>query len=1004
MPGDPVRSPADAAERPPAESTEDPAALAARAEDGDSVARSRLRALAMNWSADAALSIGRLLGRSLDGCERKDRGRVVVLRRNAARWLERAFANGSPEIRREAGYELGMLSGVSGSNDWREIRAFRDVPRALVWFRRAARAGDPFSAFMLAVAYRLGEGVPRDERKAGRWIDLTRKLAGEKAFRTRFLPQWNGFADHAKRWSETVDRARQAIVEAESEQSVDLAMGELRRLCGFGFAPAIAVWAAEILDTKQRNHYGEARTFLREAVRQGHPDALAVAGNVLLRGGPGVPQDIKRARGFLERAREKGSAVAWTLLGICAAEGLGEPPDEEKAKALFEKAGRLGNGGGWYCLAGHGASRETYRTLLRRAAELGEAYACYALGMFYGMGEGGPRNETEEKRWLGKAAFRKHPDASNDYARFVRGSAMELSLLERAASAGVCDAGIMLGQIRMGFGEDRFSGTLTDWREAERLFRKYCPLKPFSFEVDEVLAPFFAKPKSARTKRDRRFLKKARAYLLDRNPTKGAELFGREDPAFARKCRALAEERAKDSSASEKRGADLFSDIGKADADWLSGDDAARKRAGAFFVDRALVLSKLDEHEFDALCPSGSDSEKAAAFCFWRAVQSLLDRETLEKEDRLNIGFWSLYPSRLFAASGREAIPPFVLEAAVFAWKRGAEFGLSPRDRREACEFAADHGDRDALLRMAGRSPALWLGKAVDAKLPAALRMLADQILRRSESDDTERRRAEELIRKAAEGGDAEAQFRQGKLLFKTASSKEARTETAEWFRKAAEQGHPGAQLEFGWCRFYGFGVQRSRKAARKLVESVVERSKPESRIRRDAEYFLGRLLLENGDEERALPHLEAAAELGKFDAMKTLALDPRLDPVQSARKTADWCEKAIGSLPGNSEEGLRGRLLCRLASNRLVYLATDSNRAGTLARCAALFREAAEAGNAEGAYEWARCLLFGDGVEPDRAAAKEWFEKAAEKAGDPADDRHPDALARAWLESSLFD
>ena len=69
------------------------------------------------------------------------------------------------------------------------------------------------------------------------------------------------------------------------------------------------------------------------------------------------------------------------------------------------------------------------------------------------------------------------------------------------------------------------------------------------------------------------------------------------------------------------------------------------------------------------------------------------------------------------------------------------------------------------------------------------------------------------------------------------------------------------------------------------------------------------------------------------------------------------------------------------------------------------MFRQAAEAGDGPGAYEYARCLLFGDGVPQDRRAAMQWLREAERLCGGlPGDDGRLAAFAGAWLKTSLFD
>ena len=64
-------------------------------------------------------------------------------------------------------------------------------------------------------------------------------------------------------------------------------------------------------------------------------------------------------------------------------------------------------------------------------------------------------------------------------------------------------------------------------------------------------------------------------------------------------------------------------------------------------------------------------------------------------------------------------------------------------------------------------------------------------------------------IRKAAEQGDAEAQFNLGCMYDDGEDVPEDDTEAVKWYRKAAEQGHAGAQNNLGYMYEKGEGVSQ---------------------------------------------------------------------------------------------------------------------------------------------------------------------------------------------------
>ena len=69
-------------------------------------------------------------------------------------------------------------------------------------------------------------------------------------------------------------------------------------------------------------------------------------------------------------------------------------------------------------------------------------------------------------------------------------------------------------------------------------------------------------------------------------------------------------------------------------------------------------------------------------------------------------------------------------------------------------------------------------------------------------------------IRKAAEQGDADAQFNLGAMYANGAGAELDIVEAVNWYRKAAEQGNSAAQFNLGVSYRDGLGVQRERCVA----------------------------------------------------------------------------------------------------------------------------------------------------------------------------------------------
>ncbi|MFO7594698.1 MAG: tetratricopeptide repeat protein [Pseudomonadota bacterium] len=117
-------------------------------------------------------------------------------------------------------------------------------------------------------------------------------------------------------------------------------------------------------------------------------------------------------------------------------------------------------------------------------------------------------------------------------------------------------------------------------------------------------------------------------------------------------------------------------------------------------------------------------------------------------------------------------------------------------------------------------------------------------------------------IEKAAEAGDAEAQFKLGALYANGKGVKQDSKAAAQWLRKSAKQGMAPAQTLLGWCYAGGNGVSRNPGEAIEWYSKAAEQGDT------DAMSSLADLYLEGwpGIErniKQALNWYEKAANLG---------------------------------------------------------------------------------------------------------------------------------------------
>lgn len=199
----------------------------------------------------------------------------------------------------------------------------------------------------------------------------------------------------------------------------------------------------------QRGDYvaamGEAEK--RLAVDPKDAAALTLIGRLYLEG-QGVARDRAKAMQWFRRAADAGGRDAAYFFGAAALVGRDTVKDRALACAYLEKAKDhpaalelLGE----MALENEGAEPDFSKALgyFRRAAELGDSDAAYALALFYKNGRGVLADPAEAANWLRKASEAGHAAAMVEFAIMeFNGVGVErdrphaVRLLRQAAAAG----------------------------------------------------------------------------------------------------------------------------------------------------------------------------------------------------------------------------------------------------------------------------------------------------------------------------------------------------------------------------------------------------------------------------------------------------------------------------------------------------------------------------------------------------------------------------------------
>jgi len=283
-----------------------------------------------------------------------------------------------------------------------------------------------------------------------------------------------------------------------------------------------------------------------------------------------------------------------------------------------------------------------------------------------------------------------------------------------------------------------------------------------------------------------------------------------------------------------------------------------------------------------------------------------------------------------------------------------------------------------------------WLRKAAEQGFEKALELL-QQI-----KDDPDL----EQIRKAAEQGDAEAQFQLGECYRLGTGVAQDIEEAAKWYRKAAEQGHAVAQHSLGVFHLHGFGIAEDREKAVEWFRKAAEQGYEDSiNVLKQ---------MENPQEETELERIRKAAEQGDAEAQYKLGVCYKKGSGVSfsLSEAAEWFRKAaeqglaeaqyelgvyyinyyVDGVAKYSEEAIQwfrkaaeqGHVVAQ--HNLGVYYEQGTGVAQDNAEAAKWYRKAAEQDHVGAQYALGICYDSGSGVPQDEAEAVKWYRKAAEQ------------------------
>ncbi len=271
--------------------------------------------------------------------------------------------------------------------------------------------------------------------------------------------------------------------------------------------------------------------------------------------------------------------------------------------------------------------------------------------------------------------------------------------------------------------------------------------------------------------------------------------------------------------------------------------------------------------------------------------------------------------------------------------------------------------------------------------------------------------KAIECFRKAAENGNANAQYEMGKWCESRQGVGENPYEAVAWYRKAAEQGNGWAQHDLANCYYHAKGVKQDYAEAFKWFQLAADNGIAWSQYEVGHWYEEG--IFVEKDNRKAFEFYQRAAENGNDWAQYSLVrcYQEGIGTIISKELAMMWREKAAKQGNGWAQHELANcyyhgkgvkqdyakafKWFLRSADNGIawsqyevghwyeegIFVEKDNWKAFEF------YKRAAENGNDWAQNSLARCYQEGVGVDKDEQEAVVWYKKAAEQGNAGAQD-----------------
>lgn len=265
-------------------------------------------------------------------------------------------------------------------------------------------------------------------------------------------------------------------------------------------------------------------------------------------------------------------------------------------------------------------------------------------------------------------------------------------------------------------------------------------------------------------------------------------------------------------------------------------------------------------------------------------------------------------------------------------------------------------------------------------------------------------RKAFKLYKESAELGYCSAQAKLGEIYRAgLLGEEESPKRSYRWYYKAAERGNASAQFYIGYYYASGYGVKKDPLQAFKWYSRAAEQNNPSAlnNLANCYEYGKGTSV----DLTKAVHYFEEAAKLGNTTAQKNLAICYKngIGVNVNPNKVFFWTLEAAKLSDQDAQRNIAFYYLKGYGTNKndeesLIWYARCYHRNNSISNAEQAFwafAEKAQEGDAQSLYVAGKCLQYGIAIDKNIVEANSYFEKAANIG-------HVEAMIKLRRQSSL--